>query len=196
MKFAYFASAIALVAGLLVGCGASNPLQVKTDVVTTEFDLFSSYAWYAKDLESQGNVPQARQFDALLKSKVNDHLAGKGYQSVASGNDFYINYEVTADDSINVKEMNVYSGLGEGFVWRHGERTVANDMYLQGKEYEVEQFKKGTLVLDIINAKTNKLAWRGIANKRIESSLNNVEREKVVSEAVSRLLKDIPKAAR
>ncbi|HEY7774646.1 MAG TPA: DUF4136 domain-containing protein, partial [Marinagarivorans sp.] len=177
---------------LMSGCSSNNPIEVKTDVVTNEFEQFSRYSWYGNSSAEPTDV--AKRVGPMVVNIVNEELMMKSYTLVdADSADFYVNYEVTAQDSIDINEMSVYSGLGEGFVWRHG-RGVSNEVYVESKEYEVKSFTKGTLIVDVIYAKTDKLVWRGVANKRIEQQLNDVEIKAQLKTAIAKLLKDIPSA--
>lgn len=190
MKSAFLVPTIVIFLAFLTGCASNNPVEVTTDVVTNEFKQFSHYSWYDKRPEEVTDL--AKRVGPMVEKVVNEELMLKNYTLVdADSADFFVNYEVTALDSIDINEMNVYSGLGEGFVWRHGQ-GLSNEVYVKSKEYDVQSFIKGTLIIDIINAKTDKLVWRGIADKRIEHHLNNAEIEAGLKPAIEKLLKDIP----
>ena len=192
MKSVLIIPAIVVFLAFAVGCSSNNPIDVKTDVVTNEFDQFSRYSWYNQ--HSKVSTAASQRVGSMVVNAVNDKLLQKNYTRVDAGSaDFYVNYEVTAQDGGDINKMNVYSGLGEGFVWRHGQ-GLSNEVYVESKEYDIETFTKGTLIIDIINAKTDKLVWRGVANKRIEQQLNNAEIEAGIKTAIAKLLKDIPRA--
>lgn len=191
MKLVVLSPVLALLLCVISAC-TTNPLNVKTDVVTDEFKDFATYSWHINS--KQDLNPAEKKVDSLVKAIVNKQLAAKSYRLVPSVEaDFLVHYELTADDRVDVTEMNVYSGMGDGFVWRHGE-GVSNEVYVQSKEYDIDTFKKGTLIFDIVNAASDKLVWRGVATKRIDHQLNNVEIEAGLNDAFSALLKGIPSA--
>ena len=191
MKLVFITPIIALLLCAITAC-STNPLNVKTDVVTDEFKDFATYSWHIQS--KQGLNPAEKKVDSLVKAIVNKQLAAKGYALVAAAKaDFLVNYELTAQDLVDVTAMNVYSGMGDGFVWRHGE-GVSNEVYVQSKEYNIDTFKKGTLIFDFVNATSDKLVWRGVATKRIDHQLNNAEIEAGLNNAFNALLKDIPSA--
>ena len=58
---------------------------------------------------------------------------------------------------------------------------------------EVEEYEAGTLVLDIIDAHTNRLIWRGWAQNSVEDLLNDPERmANAINAAVERMLLRLP----
>ncbi len=192
MKIAVLTPVLALLLCAISAC-ATNPLNVKTDVVTDEFKDFATYSWHIQS--KQGLNPAEKKVDGLVKAIVNKQLAEKNYQLVPSVEaDFLVHYELTAEDRVDVTSMNVYSGMGDGFVWRHGQGGISNEVYVQSKEYDIDAFKKGTLVFDIVNTESDKLVWRGVATKRIDHQLNNVEIEAGLTNAFTALLKDVPSA--
>ena len=50
----------------------------------------------------------------------------------------------------------------------------------------------GTLVLDIVDARTKRLIWRGAAEGTLDRDISLENEEKIISEAVEKLLKDFP----
>jgi hypothetical protein len=52
--------------------------------------------------------------------------------------------------------------------------------------------RKGTLVIDIIDADTDTLVWRSVADKEFEGRLNKREREVELKAAIRKMLKQIP----
>lgn len=180
--------AFTLVAVLLSACSGIN---VKTDVVGDSFSAYSTYAWHddAKPEDSQF----AKLVHKPILALVNAELADKNYTKLESGTpDFYVNYQVTAEDIFDVKEVNIYSGYGPGFVLSRSNDDISNEVYVSGKEFHIEEFRKGTLVIDFIDAKTDELLWRGFADKKVEGRLNNSEREALLQKVISKLFSAIP----
>ena len=54
----------------------------------------------------------------------------------------------------------------------------------------------GTLVLDIVTPETDILVWRGVAEGKLEQSMTELEREQIIDEAVTRLLRNFPPGSR
>ena len=56
----------------------------------------------------------------------------------------------------------------------------------------VENYDQGTLVLDIVDGRSNELVWRGTAQARIDPSNSPEERQRRINEAVRKILDRFP----
>jgi hypothetical protein len=125
--------------------------QVKTDYDrSANFGRYKTYSWEKVQTQDQLWVDR-------IKGAVNTTLAAKGLTPVASGGDIAI---VAIEMTQNQQTLNTfYDGFGGGWGWRWGglggvgEATTTTDNY-----------KVGTLVVDLFDAKTKTLLWRGSAS--------------------------------
>ena len=53
-------------------------------------------------------------------------------------------------------------------------------------------YQVGTLQIDLIDAKTDQLVWRGSAEKVVDTSPTPAQRSAAIREAVSKILSDYP----
>ena len=56
----------------------------------------------------------------------------------------------------------------------------------------VRTYKEGTVVLDIIDTRSSKIIWRGIAEGRLKEDMSINDKNRVASEVASELLADFP----
>jgi hypothetical protein len=56
--------------------------------------------------------------------------------------------------------------------------------------YDVQDYKDGSLIIDIIDAKTEKLVWEGVGNKEIDKPAKDPE--KAINEAVASIMSSFP----
>jgi hypothetical protein len=56
----------------------------------------------------------------------------------------------------------------------------------------VDQFQEGTFILDLIDARTEKLVWRGIAEGVLDDSTSPEQMDRDVNDMVKRLLANYP----
>ena len=57
------------------------------------------------------------------------------------------------------------------------------------------EYEAGTLVLDVIDARTNRLIWRGWAQRTVEDVLNDGDRmARVITDAVKKMMQQFPPA--
>jgi hypothetical protein len=59
----------------------------------------------------------------------------------------------------------------------------------------VEEYAIGSLIVDIVDAKSNKLAWRGTARTRVDQSDNYEKKKEIINRAIQKLLVGFPPSA-
>jgi Domain of unknown function (DUF4136) len=146
---------------MLLFASASFAQHVKTDYDReANFSQYKTYSW--KKVQTQDSLWVDR-----IKEAVNTALAAKGWTPVQSGGDVAI---VAVETTQNQQTLNtLYDGFGGGWRWRgfggFGDSTTT-----------VENYKVGTLVVDLFDAKTKKLIWRGSASDALSNkSANNIK---------------------
>lgn len=117
-----------------------------------------------------------------IASAVSAALTAKGLTQVSSGGDISIvAIEMTRDQ----QTLNTfYDNYGGGWRWGggFGEATTTTDTY-----------RVGTLVVDLFDAKTKRLVWRGSeSNALSDKSAKNI---KNLDKGVEKLFKDFPPKA-
>jgi uncharacterized protein DUF4136 len=146
-------------AGALLFATAVFGQHVKTDYDrATNFSQYQTYSW--EKVQTQDPLWVDR-----IKSAVNAELTAKGFEEVASGGDVSI---VAVEMTKTQRTLDTfYNGLGGG--WRFGggfgDATTT-----------VDTCKVGTLVVDLFDAKTKKLMWRGSASDTLsDKSDKNIQ---------------------
>ena len=156
MKFLYrIAAKTALVAATLTPAFGQ---QVQTDFDhKKDFSQYRTYSW-------QEIKPANSLWDSRIKSAVDAQLKAKGWTPVDSGGDVAI---VAVKMTKTQKRLDTfYDGFGGGWGWRGF--GGLNDGF--GDSTTVENdYKEGTLVVDLYDAKSKQLIWRGSA----EDTLSN-----------------------
>jgi hypothetical protein len=67
------------------------------------------------------------------------------------------------------------------------------DRYDQNWTYQyTSEWQQGTLLIDILDAQTKELVWRGSAQAELTMNASDEEKDKRVDEAVRKMLKDFP----
>ena len=119
-----------------------------------------------------------------IKAAVNSALAAKGWTQVESGGDICI---MAIEINRNQQTLNTYyNGFGGGWRWRgfggFGESTTT-----------VETYKVGTLVVDLFDAKTKTLVWRGVSSDTLsDKSDKNI---KNLNKGVQKMFQHFPPEA-
>jgi hypothetical protein len=130
----------------LLSAAVSFGQQVKTDYDrSANFGQYKTYSWEKVQTQNQLWAPR-------IQEAVNATLAAKGLTRVASGGDIAI---VAIETTQNQQTLNTfYDGFGGGWRWRgfggFGDATTTT-----------ENYKVGTLVVDLFDAHTKTIIWRG-----------------------------------
>jgi hypothetical protein len=130
----------------MLSAATSFAQQVKTDYDrNANFSQYKTYSWQKVQTRDPLWVDR-------IKAAVNAALTAKGLAPVESGGDVAI---VAVEATQDQRTLNTfYDGLGGGWRWRGfgglGETTTTVDTY-----------KVGTLVVDLFDAHTKTLIWRG-----------------------------------
>src|SRR5579863_6210397 len=129
--------------------------QVKTDYDHhANFGQYRTYSW--EKVQTRDPLLVDR-----IKDAVNRALTAKGWTQVDSGGDVCI---VAMDITRNQQTLNTfYDGFGGGWRWRgfggFGDATTTTETY-----------QVGTLVVDLFDAKSKNLIWRGASSDTLSNN--------------------------
>ena len=154
--------------------------------VTTDYDHSAPFAQYKTySLEpSTEKIPFSPSVEAALRDSLRTNLAARGLVEVSANPDIHIVRHVSTKEKVIVHQS-AYAGVpyryGRYYMWSGGA-----DMYA-----DVSQYTEGTLILDFVDAKTQKLVFRGIGTGTVSTPEENAER---IREAVQKIVQDFPGA--
>lgn len=171
--------ALSLVAIVLAGC-SSTPLHVDTGAIhATTFSFVSRRG----DASFADNREQIHQ---LIQDDITQNLAAKGLRKVDSGGDVIVAYLVVVGNSGMTESISTYFGYGRNVTALHDE---LHDAYAGSKN--PNNFKAGTLLIDIVDAKTFELLRRDYVTRPVLSNPAAEVRAANIQEAVDATLKDV-----
>jgi hypothetical protein len=108
-----------------------------------------------------------------MQGAVEKALAARLERAVPGGADLLIHYHASVTTRLNV------NGVDERY----------------GSQPQVTEYEAGTLVVDLVDARTNRVVWRGFARDTVtlEDVLNDRDRmTQRINEAVTRMFKELP----
>ncbi len=118
---------------------------------------------------------------AHLEVQVDAQLAAKGWTQIDSGGDVAIVAIATSHTERTLQTF--YDGMGGGWRWRGfggmGEATTTE-----------QDYKEGTLVIDMYDGKTKQLIWRGSSEDTVSNSAD--KNEKNLDKGVAKMFKKFP----
>ena len=135
-----------------LGSAALFGQQVKTDYDrAADFSQYKTYSW--QKVQTQDPLWVDR-----IEQAVNADLTAKGWTQVPSGGNVAI---VAIEMTKNQQTLDTfYNGFGGGWRWGGG---------FGNSTTTVDNYKVGTLVVDMFDAKTKALIWRGSSSDTLSS---------------------------
>jgi hypothetical protein len=153
--------------------------------IQTDFDHQANFSQY-KTYSWQEIKPANSLWDSRIKNAVDTQLSAKGWTQVDNGGDVTI---VAIKMTKTQKTLETfYDGFsGGGWGWR-GFGGYGNSF---GDSTTTEHdYKEGTLVVDIFDAKSKQLIWRGSAEDTLSESA--AKNEKNLDKGVAKMFKEFP----
>ena len=172
MRIPTFVAAASL--ALLGNLAAAQEVSYDFDKAA-DFSRFKTYAW----------VPGTELKDALNHKRVVDavdtQLAAKGLEKVEAGAspDVLVAYHASFDKNLRI------TGFSSGF---GGYRFAGT----RSGTARAEEILTGTLVVDIVDAKTKTIVWRGVASKELDTHASPEKKDKNIQGAARKLFKNYP----
>jgi len=156
----------AIIVAMILAPGCSS-ISVNQDYDTSfDFSKWKNYGFIP--------IPESAGIDQLSADKISNaiktQLNAKGFKD-AEPSDFGV--------ALHFGQQTVTDVQSYGYGW-------------WGGGVDVSQYQEGTLVIDLIDMKTNKLEWRGTAQGAMSDNPDVQERTANVDSAVSQMLAPFP----
>ena len=172
-------------AALLLLLGTSSCTTASRVGVTNDFDhavnfrAYKTWAWYPQQpSDTEGGPAKGYEsfLDKRLRAAVASEMTQKGLTEVEKAPDIYVAYSARVEDKQQTSPY--YNGLGYPYGYGYG---------YYGRNYApVTQYKAGTVVIDIIDARRKELAWRGTGQAQVnQNSINDAETTRLVNGILS-----------
>ena len=160
---------------LMVLLGSAFGQHIQTDFDhQANFSQYKTYSW--QEIKASNSLWGDR-----IKEAVNAQLGSKGWIQVdSSGNVVIVAIKTTQTERTL---QTFYDGMGGGWRWRgfggFGESTTTE-----------QDYKEGTLVVDMYDASTKQLIWRGSAEEVLSDKAE--KNEKNLDKGVAKMFKSFP----
>jgi hypothetical protein len=177
-------STIILMVALIAGCGAGLELNHDYDQ-QLDFSQFKTFQWVdtAKSTGTQGNNSLIA---GRVKNAVVNELTEKGLTENTSDPDVFVIYHVGTQDKVDITDY----GYGYGY-GRYG-GVYGGPYGAGGGGISTYNYTEGTLIVDIIDASTKQLAWRGSATGVLDENPSPEQVTNNINTAVAAILSQYP----
>ncbi|MBS3951615.1 MAG: DUF4136 domain-containing protein [Methylomicrobium sp.] len=171
-----------LLAALGFSLSACSSVTVTTDYDhSTAFDQYQTYT-LTPSTDQIGLSPSG---ETALRDSLRNHLATHSVSEVNENADLHVVRHISTKEKVVVHQSTDmrYTSLPYRY-GRYGMWAGAPPMY-----NDVSQYTVGTLILDFVDAKSQKLVFRGIASGTVSDPETNAER---IREAVEKIVQNYP----
>jgi len=171
--------------------GCATKLYVETDYEASyNFAALKTFAVKSAKQDTKENILISPFTLSHIHTLVNGELA-KRYQSVneSAAPDFFVTYHVVMEEKL---EPGAYDQMyGYGF-WGRGYRYPSPLFYRPMYDGGVRVYNQGSLIIDMVDAKTQQPIWRGVSEKRLNKSLSPQKQREILTSAVMEVLAQFP----
>lgn len=161
---------------MLALTSCSSGIIVKTDY-DRDINLkpYTTYSWVNSLVgETQNPLYYNELNDKRIKKAVNEQMALKGYTLVSDQGEITLHYHLVIESKSELRS-DPYSYYGP---------------YWMRPRINSYQYDEGTLIIDVLEAKSNALGWRGWATSIIDADRNL--KEELLTEAAVEIFKAYP----
>lgn len=167
-----------LLTGLLAACAAP---KVGYDYdASANFGAYHTYTWLLGKQEPTGDKRVDNSLvDNRIRAAVSARLQAKGYTISANGKpDFYVAYHVAVKDRMKGSSTQQYIGD-----FAYGTFTTISDIH---------SYNEGDLLVDIVDAGSKQLVWRGAAQAEVDPGMTPKERDARINRVIDDMFAHFP----
>jgi hypothetical protein len=176
-----------ILSSLVAACALAACSSV---TVTTDYDHSVSFAKYKTYSLSPATHAQtlSPSSEAALRDSLRTELGARGIREATRGKaDLAVVHNAFHQEKVSVQHYTDWGYGYGGWPYRYGSYSMwagAPRTYT-----DVNQYTEGTLVLDFVDTRTNKLVFRGTGQAVVEGPESNARK---IQEAVAKIVAKLP----
>jgi hypothetical protein len=156
-------------------------LVVACSSVSTNYDYDTSYDFSKLRSYRWADIPSRSDADPLVVQRVGTaveaQLKAKGFVPAEGAPDFLVATYVGRRTRIQVTDWGYAYGPHAGWY---------------GRPVDVYEYEEGSLIVDVVDARTRRLAWRGTAIGIVDPGATPEGKTERINEAVAKILEQFP----
>jgi hypothetical protein len=169
---------LAALPALLLSCATMDIRTDATPDANAKIATFRTFGF--RPAMEDGAASQDPILDGHIRAALRLQLTSKGYYAAdGSAPDFEIGWSTAVKSKIDVQAMDTFYGYGFGYT----------------PDVSVRQYEQGTLVVNVIDRRSNTLIWRGVAQAEVSPNAEAAQIHERVNEAVKKMFERFPNAA-
>lgn len=142
-----------------------------------DFSAYKTFDWLPGNTKGTGD----QLVDRRVHAAVVNELTAKGFRQ-SPNPDLHVVWHVVLRDRVQLYNWGGGWGGGyRGYGWGWG-----------GSQVDVVNYTEGTLVIDMVDAKTKELVWRGSARGTVDPDPSPQQLDENVKKTVAKILANFP----
>ena len=166
-----------LSAFVLTACAATMHVNSYTNR-GSDFKRYKTYTFAPADRMSTGDprLDGNPFFNERMKADIEKQMAAKGFEKIASAPpDLFVHYHASFTQQVDANNLDREYG------------------YCKTGDCRPSVYDAGTLMVDLVDRRTNALVWRGWSESSVDGVIDNqVWLEQKVDDAITRILGQLP----
>jgi len=173
-----------LLAMTVIIASCESQLKVSSDYdKSVDFNQYKTFSLY-HDSKSSEAISQLNQ-DRVVKA-IRSEMVKRGFNETSSSPDLLVNSVAIFKDKQSVTANTNYYGYGGYYRPYYGGMGMSSST----TSYSVDNYKDGSLIIDVVDAKSNKLIWQGTGNKEIDKPAKDPDT--AIPKAISSIMASFP----
>ena len=174
--------------GFIYSCSPTVNVTTDYDHAAT-FSQFKTFAVY--DLKAQQGQVNQLNIDRVTNA-IRAEMLAKGFTESTTNPDLKVNAVSILKNKQSVTADSNFYGYG-GMYRPYGYWGGGAMMGGATTTFNTYDYVDGSLIIDIVSTKTQKLLWQGIGNAQIDNKLDNPE--EFIANAIKKILAGFPPGA-
>jgi uncharacterized protein DUF4136 len=171
----------------ITACGPS--LKVNSDFdKNVDFSKYKTFHIYGTD-QISSSISDLNK-ERIIKA-VGDEMQKKGFQQIGDTTaDLMVNVVALLNDKVQLTSRSDYYGYGgmyRPYYWGGGAGYSTTT-------YDMQNYKDGSLIVDVVDGATRRLVWTGAGNKEIDKPIKDPETK--IPKAVNMIMASFPPGAK
>ncbi|MFN5169900.1 MAG: DUF4136 domain-containing protein [Cyclobacteriaceae bacterium] len=169
-----------IVAAILVSACSSVRIKDVDRAPAFTLSQYKTFSFY--DIEASGDAlgPKAQENAKLLMQAVSKQLNSRGLLYQEKGGELLVNIGVTVMEEVQTRETS-FANPGDRMAYV-GQRNY----HWESSEVAVGTYRNGSAALELVEAKSNSLKWRGVAESVLPDKEKNLPG--LIDEAMAKLI--------
>lgn len=187
--FKMLAAGAVLTATLGLTACATGP-SVRTDHdPTANFAQYQTWGYYQPIAMEQSGY--SSWISERIRADVQKEMEARGYHFAASGADLLVNFQGVVED-----KTAVWSVPRSDVQWFYSYRSRAYfAVPVWYDETQVSSYKEGTLTVDLVDGKRNRMVWTGSASSTVRSKQKPEQKLAEIDAAITGIFAKYPHKA-